>query len=250
MRTSAGLGLEQLRQQPGTDVEDQHQQHQGQRGTPGPGLGEVVGRGARPFAELVPDHHRQGRHVTAERVEVDPRGVADQQDQRRGLPGDPGHGQQRRGDQPRHRRRQNDFQDRPPFRHAERVGRLPQIPGHQLQHFLRRPHRHRHHQDGQRDGPGRTERPHPEPEQQEGVDEQAGHDRRHTGHHVDEERHRAGELPAAVLDQIDRGENADRQSDHGGDADDDQRADQRGVDPAALLPAGHAVHRLEEEVRR
>ena len=46
--------------------------------------------GPGPLAQLVPDHHRQGGHVTGERVEVDPRGVADQQDQRRGLPGDPG----------------------------------------------------------------------------------------------------------------------------------------------------------------
>ena len=57
---------------------------------------KVVRGGAGPLAELVPDHHRQGGLIAGERIEVDPRGVADQQDQRRGLAGDPGDRQQRR----------------------------------------------------------------------------------------------------------------------------------------------------------
>jgi hypothetical protein len=52
--------------------------------------------------------------------------------------------------------------------------------------------------------------------------------------------------PRAVLDQVDRGEQADRHRDHRGERRDDQRADDGVVGAAAL--ADDAAHRGGEEL--
>ena len=68
------------------------------------------------------------------------------------------------------------------------------------------------------------------------VDEQRGHDRRHTREDVDHEADRAGHPGAGVLDQVDGGEHAQRQRDHRGDRGLQQRADDR-VERAAADPS-------------
>ena len=89
--------------------------------------------------------------------------------------------------------------------------------------------------------------PHRRPEEQreQGEREQARDDRRDAGHDVDEERDRPGKPAPAVLHQVDRGEQADRDGHHRGQRRDDQRAHDGVVATAAL--ADDAAHGLGEE---
>jgi hypothetical protein len=89
---------------------------------------------------------------------------------------------------------------------------------------------------------------------EDGVDEEAGDDRRHAGEDVDHEADDPGEPAAAVLHEIDRGQHPDRHRDQRGDQALDQRA-LDGVDGAATLaPGGDALlgvgppRRVEDQV--
>ena len=93
--------------------------------------------------------------------------------------------------------------------------------------------------------PSRTDGPSEQREQRER--EEARDDRRDAGHDVDEERDRPRQPAAAVLHQVDGGEQADRDRDHRGQRRDDQRAHDGVVAPAAL--ADDAAHGLGEERR-
>ena len=88
--------------------------------------------------------------------------------------------------------------------------------------------------------------PGPTEDREERVGEQAGDDRRDAGHHVDEEGDRTGERSATVLDQVDRGQQADRHRDDGRRAGHQQGADD-GVHGAAAL-ADDVAHRVGEEL--
>ena len=197
--------------------------------------------------ELVVREHRQRGHAPVERVEVGAVDDADGDQQGSGLADHPGDGERDAGREARDGRREDDLEDGPPLRHAQRVGGLPQLVGDELQDLLRRPHDHRDHQHRQRDR-AHDAHPHPgaEEDREQGEGEQAGDDRRDAGHHVDEEGDRPLQPAGAVLHDVDGGQQADRHGDDRGEAGDDQRAEDRVVRPAAL--ADDAEHRGGEEL--
>ena len=127
-------------------------------------------------------------------------------------------------------------------------GRLAQLVRHELEHLLGGAHHDRHHQDRQRQRAGEARVAEAQDDDPERQDEQARDDRRDAGHHVDEEGDDLRQRAAPVLDQVDRGEQADRHRDDGGDADLLERADDGVVDAAARAGGDHPGHRVGQEV--
>ena len=149
--------------------------------------------GCEVLAAVVVDHRGQRRHQAAEQVAGDDLGVRAEDEQRRGLAHDPGEAEQDAGDDARERRREHDLHDRLPLRHAERVRRLAQLVGHELEHLLGGAHHRRDHQEDQGEASPRTRtRCKPERRDPQGVDEQGGDDRGDAGEDVDHEARPAG----------------------------------------------------------
>ena len=96
--------------------------------------------------------------------------------------------------------REHDAHDGPPLGHAERVGGLAEPVRDDLQHLLGGAHDDRDHQHRERDGAHDAEADaRAEEEREEGVGEEAGHDRRDAGHDVHEEDERLLEPAVSVL---------------------------------------------------
>ncbi|MBG9885299.1 hypothetical protein ABE10_01590 [Bacillus toyonensis] len=117
--SAAGLGREDLRDETGDQVEDHHDDDQGEGR--GPGAVDVCLRGDALIGVLRVDEDREGLHAAVEQVVVhrvgEPGG-----DQQRGRLSD--HTRDREHDARRDagdRGREDDFEDRQPLRHAERV---------------------------------------------------------------------------------------------------------------------------------
>src|SRR5690606_27018082 len=118
------------------------------------------------------------------------------------------------------------------------------------EHLLARPDHHRDHQDRQRERPGEPGERHAEGEDPERQDEQPGDHRGDPGHDVDEEPDDPGEPPArAVLDQVDRGEQADRHRDERGEQHLLEGADDGVVGAAPGVPRPDAAHGVGEELQ-
>src|SRR5207248_4629981 len=87
-----------------------------------------------------------------------------------------------------------------------------------------------------------------EGEDPEGEDEQAGDDGRDAGHDVDEEPHRSGQPAAAVLDDIDRGDDPERDGDDAGYEHLLDGPHDGVVDAAVGVEGSDTAHRGGEEV--
>ena len=91
--------------------------------------------------------------------------------------------------------------------------------------------------------------PGPDDDVEERVREQAGDDGGDAGHDVDEERHQPLELAVPVLDEVDRGEQANRHGDDRRAKRDEERAPDRVQDAARGRAAEDAPHGLLRKSR-
>src|SRR2546422_1968772 len=218
---------------PRHDGDPEHHEDEDQGGPPG-GLvqGRVRAEGehidgvrqrlARLIQTLPPERTPEARHEERRRFAADPR--------------DP---EQRPGNHGAARGGEHDPEDRSIPGNPRGERRLARRVGHQAKSLLRGPGDERDHDCRQGDDPrgcaedeslvynsGRAEL------EDEGEREDADHDGRDLGHDIDEEPDRGAEAILPVLGQIDPGQDADRECDHGGEGDEDERALDRVSDAA------------------
>src|SRR2546426_978343 len=218
---------------PRHDRNREHHEHEDQGGPPG---GLVQGRVraerehidgvrqrlARLIQTLPPKRAPEARHEEGCRLAADPR--------------DP---EQRPGDHGAARGGQHDPEDRSIARDPQGERRLARRDGHQAQRLLGGPGDERDHDCREGDDPrgraedeslahdsGRAEL------ENEGEREDADHDGGDLGHDIDEEPDRGAHAILPVLGQIDPGQDADRECDHGGQGDEDESALDRISDAA------------------
>ena len=166
------------------------------------------------LADVVEDLQRQRVHPLRE-VELGAEDEGGGEQQRRGLAGRAGDGEQRAGDEAGQRGRQHDAEDDPPARRAERERGLAQASGTRFSTTSAE-----RVTTGSMSSASATEpfQPANVPpifvDDEDDVDEEAEDDRRHAGHHVDEVAHDVGERALlAVLDEVEGDADAERDRD-------------------------------------
>src|SRR3989442_8419299 len=218
---------------PRHDRNPEHHEDEDQGGPPG-GLvqgrvraeREHVDRVRQRFARLIqtlpPERAPKARHQEGCRFPADPR--------------DP---EQRPGDHRTARGGQHDAEDRSIPRNPQGERRLARRDGHETQGLLRGPGDEGDHDRRQGDDPcGRAEDeslahdPGRAELEDEGEREDADHDGGDLGHDIDEETDRGAHAILPVFGQIDPGQDAHRECDHGGQGDEDESALDRIPDAA------------------
>src|SRR2546426_1858004 len=155
------------------------------------------------------------------------------------LAADPGDPEQRPGNYRAARGGQHDPQDRSIPRNPQGERRLARRDRHEAQRFLGGPGDEGNHDRREGDDPGGRAEDEPLAHdsgraelENEGEREDADHDGGDLGHDVDEEPDRGAEAILPVFGQIDPGQDADRECDHGGEGDEDESALDRISDAA------------------
>ncbi|OEI67459.1 Uncharacterized protein Cus16_2894 [Curtobacterium sp. ER1/6] len=236
-------GGEESGDEAGEQVEHHHDEDEHERRGPGP-VDERHRVGAL-LRVLRVGEHRQGHHRVLEQVVVHARGEAGGDEQRRGLTDDAGDREHDARGDAGEARRQDHLEDRQVLRDAEGVRGLAELHRHDLQDLLGGADDHGDHQHAQGDGADEAEAgARTEEEREERVCEEARDDRGDAGHDVDEERDALRQGALAVLDEVDRGEEADRHRDERREERDLERADEGVQGPAAL--GDDAAHRGAE----
>src|SRR6058998_1540494 len=218
---------------PRHDGNAEHHEDKDQGGPPG---GLVQGR-----VRAEREHVDRVRQRLARLIQTLPpkRAPEARHEERRRFAADPRDPEQRPGNHGAARGRQHDPEDRSIPRNPQGERRLARRDGHETQRLLGGPRDEGDHDRRQGDDPrGRAE---DEPLahdsgraelEDEGEREDADHDGGDLGHDVDEEPDRGAEAILPVFGQIDPGQDADRECDHGGEGDEDESALDRISDAA------------------
>src|SRR5690554_5447738 len=240
---SARLGREVAADEPREEVQGHDDEDEGQRSRP-----RAVDAHA-TLRVLAVREHGQRHHATVEQVPVHLVELAHRDEQRRRLTDHARDREHDPRDDARRRGTQHDLDDREPLGHPERVGHLTQLVRHEAQHLLDRADHDGRHEHRERDSAhdARTvRRPEDQREQREG--EQSRDDRRDSGHDVHEERDRARERATPVLDEVDRGEQPDRDRDERRRPGHQERPDDR-VHRTALGHLAEDAHHVGRQER-
>src|SRR5256712_1481967 len=218
---------------PRHDGDPEHHEDEDQGGSPG---GLVQGR-----VRAEREHVDGVRQRLARLIQTLPpkRAPEARHEERRRFAADPRDPEQRPGNHGAARGGQHDPENRSIPRNPQGERRLARRDGHQAKSLLRGPGDERDHDCRQGDDPrgcaedesliynsGRAEL------ENEGEREDADHDGRDLGHDIDEEPDRGAHAILPVLGQIDPGQHANRECDHGGEGDEDESALDRISDAA------------------
>src|SRR5437870_12756985 len=218
---------------PRHDGNAEHHEDKDQGGPPG-GLVQGRVRAEREHVDCV-------RHRLARLIQTLPPEWAPEARHQQGcrFAADPRDAEQRPGDYRAARGRQHDPEDRSIPRNPQGERRLARRDGHEAQRLLGGPGDEGNHDRRQGDDPRRRAEdeslahdPRRAELEDKGEREDADHDGGNLGHDIDEEPDRGAEAILPVLGQIDPGQDADRECDHGGEGDEDERALDRVSDAA------------------